>query len=89
MWVFASSCEKKRYKEISEASFQRQQLWGLQDILLIRNDGYAGQSQRKISKVIMEDENLQKFSISFTSKAIPRPVSIKETHDRHQIGSTW
>ena len=37
----------------------------------------------------MEDKNLQKFSIRFTNKAIPRPVSIKETHDQHQIGSTW
>ena len=49
------------------------------------NDGYVGLSQRKISKVIIGDKNLQKFSIKFTKTAIPRPVRVKKIHHQHQI----
>lgn len=48
-------------------------------------DGFAGLSQKKVSKVIMEDKELRKFNVKFTNKAILRPVRVKEIHEQHQI----
>lgn len=48
-------------------------------------DGFAGLSQRKVLKTLMEDKDLRKYNVKFTNKAAPRPVRTKEIHEQHQI----
>lgn len=72
-------------KKLVKRTFEKNKSGGYKKIYQRSNDGYAGLTQRKISKVIMEDKSLRKFSVKFTNKARPRPVRVKEIHDQHQI----
>ena len=65
--------------------FEENKFGSYKNLYKSSNDGYVGLSQRKISKVTMEEKNVLKSSIKFTYKTIPRSVSVKEFDDQYQI----
>ena len=80
--VFFSTSEVKR---LVKQTFHENKSGGYKKLHKQGKDGFAGLTQRKISKVIMEDPKLRKHSITFTNKARPRPVRVKNVYDQHQI----
>ena len=72
-------------KRLVKQTFHKNKSGGYKKLHKRENDGFAGLTQRKISKVIMEDPKLRKHSIKFTNKARPRPFRVKNVHNQHQI----
>ena len=48
-------------------------------------DAYANLSIRQVLKFVLGNENIGKFNAKFTNKVKPRPVSVKEIREQHQI----
>ena len=48
-------------------------------------DSFAGLSQKKVSRGIIEDKDLRKYNVKFTNKSKLHPVRVKDFHEQHQI----
>ena len=66
-------------------TFDKSKPGGYRKLYRRGNDGFAGLSQKKICRAIIENKTLQKFNVKFTNRARPRPVCVKTIHDQHQI----
>ena len=72
-------------KRLVKQTFHKNKSGGYKKLHKRENDEFAGLTQRKISKVIMEDPKLRKHSIKITNKARARPFRVKNVHNQHQI----
>ena len=70
---------------IVKKTFEKSKSGGYKKIYMRSRDAFAGLSQKKVSKAIMEDKDLRKYNVKFTNKARPRPVRVKGVHEQHQI----
>ena len=77
--------KRSEIKTLVKQTFDKSKSGGYKKLYRMGNDGFAGLSQRKICRTIMEDKTLRKFNVNFTNKARPRPVRVKAIHDQHQI----
>ena len=77
--------KKRDAKTLVKQKFNKSKSGGYKKLYRRGNDGFAGLSQKKICRAIIEDKTLRKFNVKFTKKARPRPVRAKALHDQHQI----
>ena len=68
-----------------EKTFKKCKSAGYKKIIHRTHDGYAGLSKGHLLKCVVSNEQLRKFTVRFSNKAKPRPISVKIIQEQHQI----